>query len=182
MSFIHPELDDLADQIERYGLVKRKLNRTLRVGIRGQFVLECCDSGRSWVEADVFFEGGKVDKVSMQHERRHPVLDGLLGVGRGCPNDAAYFSENALNSRGKASDVFLGVLGCASRFHVECPKGTAGSAQHRHERRLLPARWGKLGQRVGRPSVAGLSQFRGPAERDRGGGRLAAVRQRLAEQ
>src|SRR5260370_30555292 len=126
MSFFHPELDDLADQIERYGLVKRKLNRALRVGIRGQFVLECFDSGRSWVEADVFFEGGKVDKVSLQHERRHPVLDGLLGVGRGCPNDAAYFSENALNIRGKASDVFLGVLGCASRFHAEFPKDHDG--------------------------------------------------------
>jgi hypothetical protein len=31
-------------------------------------------------------------------------------------------------------------------------------------------------------SAAGLSQFRGPAERGRGGVRLAAVRQRLAEQ
>ena len=48
-------------------------------------------------------------------------------------------------------------------------------------RRLLLARPRELGQRVGRSAVAGLSQFRGPAERGRGGVRLAAVRKRLAE-
>ena len=47
---------------------------------------------------------------------------------------------------------------------------------------LLPARRGELGQRVGRPTIAGLSQFHGSAERGRGGVRLAALRQGLAEQ
>src|SRR5260370_11016415 len=41
---------------------------------------------------------------------------------------------------------------------------------------------GELGQRVNRPAVAGLSQFRCPPERGRGSVRLTAIRQRLAEQ
>ena len=87
-----------------------------------QLLPECFDSGWSRIEADVFFEGGKVDEISIQNERRHSILDYLLRVGRCCPNDVSYFSENALNILWKASDVVVDVLGYASRFHDEFPK------------------------------------------------------------
>jgi hypothetical protein len=98
------------------------IEQAIRVVISGQFILECFKSGRSRVEPYVFLERGKVDEVSIQHIRRHPILDSLLCFVCSGPNDASYFSENALNIRWKASDVFVDVLGRFSRFHSEVPK------------------------------------------------------------
>jgi hypothetical protein len=55
----------------------------------------------------VFLKGGKVDEVAIQYARWHPVLDCLLCVGRGRPNDPSYFLENALHIRWKAGNVFI---------------------------------------------------------------------------
>lgn len=111
---LHAKLDDPFYQTNRHRLIDGELDRPLGSLVARQIVFESLDAGGCRVEADVGLECGKVDEVLVEHEGRHPVLDGLLRF-RGClPDDGANTFQMFLGFWLGSRDVVVN-RGCCHR-------------------------------------------------------------------
>lgn len=109
--FLHTELNDFRNQIIRNGLIERELDRTLGCLIASNFLLEFLRPARRGIKPDVMFEGGKMDEIPIECERRHLITDLFLRVGSRFFNDPSYFLQDALNFFGKAGNILINSLG-----------------------------------------------------------------------
>ena len=85
-----PEGDYAGNQPDRQWFVEREMNRTFGALVCRKFLPEGFDAGGCRIEANVIFEGSKIDQHSILPEGGHAVADDFLGFGcstfDGCTN------------------------------------------------------------------------------------------------
>src|SRR5258706_8448881 len=107
----HSELHNPANQIEGNWLVQWKSYRSLSSFVGGELALEPLNPSWQRIQADMRFEGGKVNQIAIQREGRHLVLDGFLCARRCLSDGQPDLFQDFLHVAGEASDIFVDVLG-----------------------------------------------------------------------
>jgi hypothetical protein len=66
--------------------------------------LDCCGSG---IKADVAFESGKIDQVTLEIKRRYLITNSFFGLRSGFADRVSDTSQNLSDLRREVRDVFV---------------------------------------------------------------------------